>query len=80
MSLRFLDEAAVELVAAIRYYADEDPELAIDFDRAVEERLEMAAKVPGAGRLEPRAQERFELRWCRDPPFPVRPSHRFAAR
>ena len=70
MSLRFLDEAAAELVAAIGHYAEENLELAIDFDKAVDERLEMAAKMPGAGRLEPRAPERFELRWYKIRRFP----------
>lgn len=63
MSLRFLDEAAAELVAAIGHYADESLELAIDFDKTVDERLEMATKMPAAGRRDPRAPERFELRW-----------------
>jgi plasmid stabilization system protein ParE len=70
MSLRFLDEAAAELVAAIGYYAEDDLELAIDFDEAVDDRLEMAVKMPGAGRLERHAPERFELRWYKVRRFP----------
>ena len=38
-------------------------ELAEDLDDAIEERLALAVKAPGASRIERSAPKRFELRW-----------------
>ncbi len=70
MSLRFLDEASDEYLAALSYYADEDIRLAVDFSDAFDERLIGAVEVPGAGRLERRAPARFDLRWYKLRRFP----------
>lgn len=70
MSLRFHEEAADERDAALAYYAQIDPILAEDLDAAIEERLALAVKVPGASRVEPSAPKHFSLRWYRVRRFP----------
>lgn len=53
------------------WYRDVGAELAERFVRNLEERLTLAIRVPGAGRLEPSAPDHFELRWysLRDFPY-----------
>lgn len=60
--VRFLEDAEAELVAAIRWHARDDVAVGAELASAVYERLARAIEVPGAGRLESRAPERFELR------------------
>jgi len=70
MSLPFHEEAADERDAALSYYREIDPDLAEDLDRALEERLARAVRMPGVSRIEPSTPERFELRWYRIRRFP----------
>ena len=70
MTLRFLEEAEAEFIAAIRWYAREDVLLAGDLASSVQERLDRAVAAPRAGRLEPRAPPRFDLRWYAVRRFP----------
>lgn len=70
MSLPFHEDAADERDAALAYYRRIDPHLAEDLDAAIEERLALALKVPGASRIEPSAPNRFNLRWYRVRRFP----------
>ena len=70
MTLRFFEEAETELIEAIRWYARDDVAVAADLARAVKERVAQAAALQGAGRLETRAPERFELRWYGVERFP----------
>ena len=66
-----MPEAVREYADAVVWYGDIDGELAERFVRSLEERLALAMRMRGAGRLEPSAPDRFELRWysLRDFPY-----------
>ncbi len=70
MSLGYHPEALGELIEAVAYYREIDPALSDDLASAVNERLALAERVPGASRAEPKAPPRFDLRWYRIRRFP----------
>ena len=71
------DDAAALPAAALREYASaglryrkESDELGRRFVNDLKARLDQATRVPGAGRIEPSAPARYELRWYQLREFP----------
>jgi len=61
--LRFLPEATAEARAVTVWYEERREGLGAEFIAALMDRARKAELMPGAGRLERDAPERFELRW-----------------
>ena len=68
--LRFLPQALREYLAGVRWYEQQREGLGAKFAAELEARLQLAVEVPGAGRLELDAPERFALRWYKLRRFP----------
>ncbi|RLB45546.1 MAG: hypothetical protein DRJ42_29670 [Deltaproteobacteria bacterium] len=68
--LRFLPEATAEAREAAAWYEERRVGLGDEFITALMDRARKAEAVPGAGRLEQDAPERFELRWYNLKRFP----------
>ena len=68
--LEFLPAALQEYVEAVRWYARQRQGLGEELIDEVEYRIRRAVEMPGAGRLEPDAPERFALRWYNLHRFP----------
>ena len=62
MSLRFLYEAETEFLAAVRYYAEVDAELADDLIDALDQAVTHAVEFPHLGRVEEAVGDQPELR------------------
>lgn len=60
--LRFLPEATTEAREATVWYEERHAGLGAEFIAALMNRVRKAEAMPGAGRLERDARERFELR------------------
>ena len=65
--IEFLSKADEELVDALRWYQDIDPELATLFATAVGDAVEQIAQFPGAGHPVPGRCEEFFFAGFRSP-------------
>ena len=67
---RFLKAALEEAEAAADWYEQQCDGLGAEFMGEVVVRVKRAIEMPGAGRIELKAPERFQLRWYKVRRFP----------